>query len=477
MKKAFLLFFIVNMFFSSYSLNKFDIRIANIEDEKATSIIEFQNFYIILGYIKKGASFGNYLVKLDKQGNLIEDTIIYMGTLNLCAVKLDDNFAVFRSNSSTYPSNISFEYTLFDTSLNVIYNKSLKLPDSLSASRYYVEMNKDSSFIISGVLNKHTATQPVNLSPFIYKVSPTGDSLKLVVLTSLSSNSRLSNVRKVSARYYAFMSFFESSTEGSILVLDNNLSILDTLSIPNQLYDHYSALIISDSTFLIFTIKTGSHLLYLSIIDTSGNILSSKPYGDPLIGKYPAYQNSLSKKGNNIFCVYNVNFPLTNPFFGNGRSSNIQIKKVDKNLNTIWSKRNGGDAFYHVYNVLATNDGGCIVIGNLNDTINHNLNRDIFVMKYNSNGLITWTKDIKLPSSKIMVFPNPSSRELNIKLSNGNQRLLNYRIYNLQGKLILQNSINSLQTKIDIQNLASGVYIIETQTNSGAIYQTKFVRE
>jgi hypothetical protein len=196
-----------------------------------------------------------------------------------------------------------------------------------------------------------------------------------------------------------------------------------------------------------------------------------------LIGNYPAYQNSLSKKGNNIFCVYNVNFPLTNPFFGDGRSSNIQIKRVDKNMNTIWSKRNGGDAFYHIYNVLATNDGGCIVIGNLNDTINHNLNRDIFVMKYDSSGLITWTKDIKLPSSKITVFPNPSSRELNIKLSEGNQRLSNYRIYDLQGKLILQNSINSPQNKIDIQNLSSGVYIIEAQTNSGAVYRTKFVKE
>ena len=480
MKKAFLLFFIVNVFFSSYASNKFDIRIANIEDEKGTSIIEFQNFYIISGYIKKGSSFGNYLVKLDKQGNLIEDTIIFMGTLNLCAVKLDDKFAVFRENSSSYPSNTSFEYTLFDTSLNVIYNKKLRLPDSLYASRYYVKMNKDSSFMISGVLNKPTTSQPVAFEPFIYKVSKAGDSLNLRVISNLNNSfERAFNVRKVNKKYYVFMSSFSLYTLGSILVLDENLNTLDTLDIPNDLYDQYSTLIMPDSTFLMCTLRFSSSQgqIYISKIDTLSNVLTTKAFGNTSTFNYPAYQNSLSKKGNDIFLVFNVDFPLSNPFFGTGKPSFFKVQKLDENLNVKWEKKYGGDAFYHVYNVLATSDGGCIVIGNVNDTINHNLNRDIFVLKYDSMGLISWTNNITATIQEIKVYPNPSSNNLHIELKNTHQQIENIKLIDIQGRLVYEQPIHSLQATINVSYLSNGIYFIEGLTSEGDYFRQKFIKQ
>jgi len=464
---------------STMHANSFDVRISHNEDERISDILEYSNFYILSGSIKINGSFNTYILKVDKQGNTLKDTILLPGSYAASILKISNNmFVAICANSSNYPYKTKLEYVLFDTAISHIYTKNLYLPDSLYAMRYYANISDDSTILISGTLNKYSPSDPVNTDPFVYKVSITGDSLIFSLKSNSNSNiDRGFNTVELKGKLYFFMSYWTNSTDGSILVMDKNLITIDTIDIPNSLYDNYSALLMYDSVFTVLTLLQNANSVYISKIDSSGVLGVSKILAYSSEYPYPAYQNSLSRNKNYIFAVRNKNFPLSSPFYGIGNSSNLVVSKLDNNLDTVWEWNYGGDAFYHVYNILATEDKGCVIIGNVNDTINHNLNRDLFIIKLDSNGTTTWTQKIPIPNVGINLFPNPASTTINLKLNNANQQIQSLRIFDLQGKIVIQQLAYRNQLQIDISSLSSGVYIIEGQTQSGAVFRRKFVKE
>ena len=464
---------------STMHANSFDVRVAHAEDEKVNDILEYPNFYILSGSLKINGFINTYILKVDKQGNVLKDTILLQGSYAANILKISNStFVAICANSSNYPHKTKLEYVLFDTSISHIYTKNLYLPDSLYAMRYYANITKNSIILISGTLNKYSPSVPINMDPFIYKVSITGDSLAFSLKPNSSSIlDRGFNTIDLKGKYYIFMSYWTNSTDGSILLMDKNLISIDTIDIPNSLYDSYSALLMKDSTFLVSTLSQNTNSVYVSNIDSNGILGVSKVLGNASEHPYPAYQNSLSRNNYYIFAVRNKKFPLSSPFYGLGNSSYFVVSKMDNNLDTVWEWGYGGDAFYHTYNILATADMGCIIIGNVNDTINHNYNRDIFLIKLDSNGTVTWTQKISMPDVGIAVFPNPASTTISLKLNNVNQQIQSLRILDLQGKIVLQQMPYRNQLQVDISSLASGVYIIEGQTQSGVVFRRKFVKK
>jgi len=463
---------------STMHANSFDVRVAHTVDEKINDILEYPNFYVLSGSLKTNGGFNTYILKVDKQGNVLKDTILLPGSYAANILKLSNStFAVICANSSNYPFMTKLEYVLFDTSISHIYTKNLYLPDSLYAMRYYANITENSTILISGTLNKYSPSIPVNMDPFIYKASISGDSLAFSLKPNSSSIiDRGFNTIDLKGKYYFFMSYWTNSTDGSILLMDKNLISIDTIDIPNSLYDSYSALLMKDSTFLISSLSQNTNSVYVSNIDSNGVLGVSKILGKASEYPYPAYQNSLSRNKNYIFAVRNKNFPLSSPFYGLGNSSYLVVSKMDNNLDTVWEWGYGGDAFYHTYNILATADMGCIIIGNVNDTINHNYNRDIFIIKLDSNGTTTWTKNIKLPQLEVQLYPNPVNDILNMELSSKTQNIMEYQIIDLQGKLLQTKQLRAKQVKIDVSGLPSGIYIIQGQTNNGGIFRRKFIK-
>jgi N-acetylneuraminic acid mutarotase len=70
------------------------------------------------------------------------------------------------------------------------------------------------------------------------------------------------------------------------------------------------------------------------------------------------------------------------------------------------------------------------------------------------------SKDFK--NQNISVFPNPSNGFIYLKI---NPDLLNnlYKIIDQQGRLIMEGKLTETNTKINIENLASGIYILQTE--------------
>jgi hypothetical protein len=79
-------------------------------------------------------------------------------------------------------------------------------------------------------------------------------------------------------------------------------------------------------------------------------------------------------------------------------------------------------------------------------------------------------------TSSVTVFPNPVSKEINLKLNtffNPNQTLIS--IYNATGKLIIQKKPASIEVSIDLSELAKGVYLLRID-NGKTIETHQFVK-
>lgn len=61
----------------------------------------------------------------------------------------------------------------------------------------------------------------------------------------------------------------------------------------------------------------------------------------------------------------------------------------------------------------------------------------------------------------LTVFPNPTADYLTLQISDYNNEKLSYRLFDLQGKLLKDNSIDAQQTTIDMQHLAQATYFME----------------
>lgn len=70
---------------------------------------------------------------------------------------------------------------------------------------------------------------------------------------------------------------------------------------------------------------------------------------------------------------------------------------------------------------------------------------------------------------QINVFPNPSENQLNIV---ANQPIQNYNITDLSGRTILESQTQQHQTLVDVQNLASGIYLLKAGNSV-----TRFVKQ
>lgn len=70
-------------------------------------------------------------------------------------------------------------------------------------------------------------------------------------------------------------------------------------------------------------------------------------------------------------------------------------------------------------------------------------------------------------TTSLKVFPNPARETVNIDLPGA--FIQKIQLYDIFGKLILQQSVNENHTNIDLQHLSKGVYVVRLQTDSGVL--------
>jgi uncharacterized delta-60 repeat protein len=87
-------------------------------------------------------------------------------------------------------------------------------------------------------------------------------------------------------------------------------------------------------------------------------------------------------------------------------------------------------------------------------------------------GNTTLSNENFLTSNPISIWPNPTNDFLNINVL-GNIFISSVRIYDLQGKLILEDKT----TKISVNHLSKGMYLVKVTTEEGEEFIKKFIKE
>ena len=79
------------------------------------------------------------------------------------------------------------------------------------------------------------------------------------------------------------------------------------------------------------------------------------------------------------------------------------------------------------------------------------------------------TKESLIDGSRVAVYPNPATDVLNVELLDENLTMEQVAVYNAQGQLVLDRSVEDLQdrTQFQIGHLPSGVYLVQVRTEEG----------
>lgn len=81
--------------------------------------------------------------------------------------------------------------------------------------------------------------------------------------------------------------------------------------------------------------------------------------------------------------------------------------------------------------------------------------------------------------AEIFVYPNPTTDYVNIKLKDieSTNEKRSYQLYDIQGKLIKQNSITDTETQLSLSGLGTSIYILRVNVNNKVSKSFKILKK
>ena len=80
-----------------------------------------------------------------------------------------------------------------------------------------------------------------------------------------------------------------------------------------------------------------------------------------------------------------------------------------------------------------------------------------------------------VPSYEAIIFPNPTSAILNIRTSSFEN--VTYTLYDVQGKLVLQDKLSSVQTPIQVSQLTPGSYSLTLNNDTQNLKTFQLIKQ
>ena len=271
----------------------------------------------------------------------------------------------------------------------------------------------------------------------------------------------------------------------SIVTLNENLEYISSEKYSEKFPSNFTITPLGDTNFLLsgtaFNLPSSNQQLgciRYNLDDISVDSLFYTPSADTNF--YGGSKKNTAISGNNIFItgIYNVH---AIPFPYNYNSSWVTITKLDIELNVINTYFYGGDAQYCPFSIIPTSDGGCFVTGYsydyINNLPNNNYELDIFVLKVNSDGLVTEIGDsLAAIGHNIIIYPNPG---IDYLILQSGPQITGAEIYmfDIQGKPVLKRKINNSQLNVNTAELAPGTYPYQIVFKNTVIESGKWVKK
>jgi hypothetical protein len=475
--------------FQSIGQNTFEITFARDEDQKIHQVVEDdEGNFVMVGRINNlETDFPEaYLIKIDESGNLLNEEIFH----------INDTVSIYFYDIHFFNNKYYLLGTYHQKLWYIVLNKNLEIlsenitgipPDSWLSYMNSI-IDSDSNIVITGYttrwdINPGGDTIPNN-DVFFYKLSLEGDSItSRFYLTENVLTMSYDIIEKPdssgytdSSGYFAYGFRYSADLPyaGQRIELSKDMDSIFVDTIPYGLYSYCSLEILDDSSILICG-GGGDHEVFgqysLDVLSTTIDNHAIN-YGafrkDENMREFSAYFQGVSKFEDNIYIGGNSNFNYANPFFSESESW-FHLVKINPDITPVWEYWYGGDAYYHLYSMIATTDGGCLMVGNRYDFGIQYLERDIYVVKVNSDGLIVWTQEIPVNNQSVSVYPNPGNNQLNIRTS---QKESDFELINLNGQIVIRKTLNNSLTAINTELLESGIYFFRLIDKKTSLIET-----
>ncbi|MBK9108695.1 MAG: T9SS type A sorting domain-containing protein [Saprospiraceae bacterium] len=343
---------------------------------------------------------------------------------------------------------------LVDYDLNIIFEKSFTT-DKRSYAFGNIWQDSDSTFLV-GYWVEPNSLSTKRYASFFYRLDTTGKVLNSHIYEPGDLNPLyryiFTNHKKDSA--FVFTDFNE------IMYLDENLSPVFYKALKHCTTDSWGSLVLhpDDSSYIFLeTYCNGNKPANGAVIkyDKSFNpvklvSLPEDTYKTPGLGEFynPLAPNSIWLVGSRV--------PPPAPSY----PIPIIISRLDKNLNTIWTKYFEDNQARDFPWIFATADGGLLLSGTRTKSTGFNGKWTAFLMKIDSAGNFpTAQTDLnKNLNWAVTVFPNPSQNAFNFNLEYANSDFT-LRLFDIDGIEVFETQkLNQGSYNFKLDKLLPGTY-------------------
>src|SRR5690554_3439602 len=501
MKKLFLI--TISVLYSTLMVSQTFNTLYNTPDDIIfEDFIKVDSAYVFVG--NKIANTQPIFAWFDLQGNLIKDSVDVISSNwqmeNI--IKIDSGLILVETNNVSNQESIRIKVCNPQFQINRQYN----LTGISNFGIYNSKLVNDSILVMAGRIEKPiinnfeytTVIYFLNMHSGNDTIIQIGTSNKINFATDAFYMNKQYYITQFTVEFYNHSN--NSYTSAALSRWNADFSLDTIVPIYNSasnisgrggFFSIISALKLSDSTFMMSarTEMNGSpnatqapYDIGVVKWDTNFTELNAVVFGKKDSMALEAYQ-ALSRFENDSFVYAAGNEAyIVNPSGFDTSTTYFMLSKMDLNGNVLWTRYYTNNTYLQMYKVMATEDGGAIMMGKSYDYRTANgLENDTWILKVDSNGNMNNTptaiaKNGEISKDNFVFFPNPARGHLTFRQIN-TMREYQLSLFDSNGKLIFQAVVNQSEKRIDVSNFAKGFYFYSLTDEVGNQANGKLIKQ
>jgi len=467
----------------AFAQNSFVVNYSsNLEDEIIQLIEDDNNGFLAVGFKRDMYNAGfdkGIIIKISPDGDTVVKTYKNNDTAwsfyQICK-SFDNNYYIFGFAASPPEYYHDLLILKIDSELNVLESKCFDFDELSNYPMKVVTLKFKKGFY----LLSQTFSKDLERRTLVCRLDKNCDTLKTKIIFDLGNHQEARDffLSRNSSEIHIFGEGFYFP-DCSRVVCDTNFNIIHSSQFSDFINSPVNVKWYTDSTLIL----AGKYLYYdnnpqhddilITETDTSFSNMSYKLYGAEDTINYPAWVRTFdfNNKDSIFLCgTHNVIFG----FYPHGVSW-ISVMQLDSNLNPRSEVFIGGDAYYSAYNILSTSDGGCLISATRYDYTAQDEENDIFIVKLSREDIITKRDELSpgIIDEEFNVYPNPFNENLYIDAKHTGSL---FRLFNINGSIVLEFKIRSPQTRIYCSGLSPGSYYYSIISNKKIVESAKLFK-
>jgi len=441
----------------------------------------YGNYYFI-GFKREKDSLNQcaYLLKLNNSGTIVSEKVFCQNDSSLFFEKImiiNDTVFVFGYKGSAISSykNILWKLKL-NNDLDFLQSGEQKVPANTFEMGIQSILFKNEKFILLGLVIPMDDMQLYDIG--FYKINKNLDSVSTYV-DFRQGIQRGMDFKQIDANsgYEVFGNGYYPGTYTSydeLVRFDSNFHFLNVDSVPWQLKNQFTYKQYDSSSYLLCGNKHYYNPTNFDVglirLNESEDLIKMNHYGKATdTSDYPSVKKTVDFIYKNCIYLGGTSNLLADQYPWQSEDSWLMLNQLDSNLNIKWQTFYGGDAFYHLRGLKATNDGGCLMYATRYDENTQDQEFDIYILKVDSLGLMTSTGDhFTIPVQQLSIVPNPANQYVAVSYPDifGNEEK-EIVIYNSLGIPVMGFDATEEASGIsaDISELPAGLYFVVLRVN------------